>query len=99
MAVKFMIFFASRHTDKSLNEPVCHMQLEDHVSKFQDAKEAKKVAEAQNKSIRKFIDPLAPLENKDSGWDVPMEEYATVKYTLRPTKTFMAHKVDTPDRD
>jgi hypothetical protein len=79
MAVKFMIFFASRHTAIPINEPDCPMQREDHVSKFQDTKEAKKVTEAQDKSIRKFIDPLAPLEKKDSGWDVPMEEYSPVK--------------------
>jgi hypothetical protein len=75
------------------------MQCEDHISKFQDTKEAKKVTMAQDKSIRKVNDPLAPLEKNDSGWDVPIEESSPVKETLRATKTFMAHRINNPDQD
>jgi hypothetical protein len=62
MAVKFMIFFASRHTAIPLNRPRCPMQCEDHVYKFQDTNEAMKVTKAQEKSKGKAFDLPAPLE-------------------------------------
>lgn len=97
MAVKFMIFFASRHSKIAFNSPRCPRQCEDHLFKYQDSKVAKKANKAADKKHGATLDIIEAPEKSDLGYDVPMEDFSPVKDTLRPTKTFMFNKLDSPD--